>query len=87
MHAVDLGLLVVNPPQLVDDLYRAVAVSLSPTRLSIRDLPVHLDWSPTDRTVGLADRRQRVRAYEIVLPKRIKAARQPLVDAVRASRD
>lgn len=74
-------------------------------------MPLHLDWSRTDRTVDLADRRQRARAYEIVLregrpadiegmvdgallvdlwnelvvPKRIRTAWQPLIDAVRVS--
>jgi transcriptional regulator with XRE-family HTH domain len=31
------------------------------------ELPIHLDWSSTDRTVDLADRRQRARCYEVVL--------------------
>lgn len=30
-------------------------------------LPLHLDWSSADRTVDLADRRQRARCYETVL--------------------
>lgn len=37
---VHVGLLVANLPQLVDDLERGVIVSLSPTRLAIRDLPI-----------------------------------------------
>jgi transcriptional regulator with XRE-family HTH domain len=35
--------------------------------LARAELPVHLEWSSTDRTVDLADRRQRARCYEIVL--------------------
>jgi transcriptional regulator with XRE-family HTH domain len=31
------------------------------------ELPQHLDWSSPDRTIDLADRRQRARCYEIVL--------------------
>jgi hypothetical protein len=31
------------------------------------ELPAHLEWSSTGRTVDLADRRQRARCYEIVL--------------------
>ena len=31
------------------------------------ELTLHLDWSSADRTVDLADRRQRARCYEIVL--------------------
>jgi transcriptional regulator with XRE-family HTH domain len=31
------------------------------------ELPLHLDWSSRDRTVDLADRRQRLRAYEAIL--------------------
>jgi transcriptional regulator with XRE-family HTH domain len=30
-------------------------------------MPLHLDWSRPGRTVDLADRRQRARAYEVVL--------------------
>lgn len=32
-----------------------------------REMPLHLDWSRPARTVDLADRRQRARAYEVVL--------------------
>jgi hypothetical protein len=32
-------------------------------------LPRHLDWSSTDRTVDLADRRSRARCYERVIRK------------------
>lgn len=35
--------------------------------LARTELPVHLDWSSTDRTVDLADRDQRARCYETVL--------------------
>lgn len=35
-----LALLVANLPQIVDDLERGAIVSLSPTRLAIRDLPI-----------------------------------------------
>lgn len=31
------------------------------------DAPLHLEWSKTDRTVNLADRKSRIRWYEIVL--------------------
>jgi transcriptional regulator with XRE-family HTH domain len=74
-------------------------------------LPLHLDWSRPDRTVDLADRRQRARVYELVLregrpedieaivdgallvdlwselvlPRRLRVAWQPLVDDVLAT--
>jgi len=57
------------------DLGRAGVVAV-PDRLpdlspvaSLRrlDLPVHLEWSSPRRTVDLSDRRQRARAYEVVL--------------------
>jgi len=35
-----VGLLVANLPQIEKDLPRGVIVSLSPTRLAIRDLPI-----------------------------------------------
>lgn len=40
-----------------------------PAREAVRglELPLHLDWSKPGRTVDLADRRQRARAYEVVL--------------------
>jgi hypothetical protein len=40
-----------------------------PTREAVRSLemPLHLDWSIPGRVVDLADRRQRARAYEVVL--------------------
>lgn len=40
-----------------------------PARAAIRrlEMPLHLDWSRPGRTVDLADRRQRARAYEVVL--------------------
>ncbi len=86
-----------------------------PVREAVRTftMPVHLDWSRSDRTVDLANRGQRARAYEIVLregtpadiegmvdgallvdlwselvlPKRIKTAWQPLIDAVSATHE
>ena len=45
-HAAELGpdeqvkLLLANLPTIADDLERGVVVSLSPTRLAIRDLPI-----------------------------------------------
>jgi hypothetical protein len=80
--------------------------------LGLVELPIHLDWSRRDRTVDLADRRQRQRAYEailregrpddieayvdgallvdswneLVLPRAIRSAWQPLIDEV-TSRD
>jgi hypothetical protein len=80
--------------------------------LGLVELPIHLDWSRGDRTVDLADRRQRHRAYEtilrdgrpddieayvdgallvdcwneLVLPRAIRSAWQPLIDEV-TSRD
>ncbi len=74
-------------------------------------LPLHLEWSRQDRTVDLASRRARARAYEVVLregrpadieaiidgamlvdlwdelvlPRRLRAAWQPLIDAARGS--
>jgi transcriptional regulator with XRE-family HTH domain len=40
-----------------------------PAREAVRrlDMPIHLDWSRPGRRVDLADRRQRARAYEVVL--------------------
>jgi len=75
-------------------------------------LPLHLEWSTPGRTVDLADRRQRARAYEVVLregrptdiesvvdgalivdlwdemvlPRHLRSAWQPLIDASRVSR-
>ncbi len=72
------------------------------------ELPLHLEWSRPQRTVDLADRRQRARVYEValregrpsdiesivdgallvdeweelVLPRRLRAAWQPVIDAV-----
>lgn len=82
-----------------------------PVRKALRtvELPLHLDWSRVGRTVDLADRVQRARAYEVVLregrpvdiemiidgallvdlwdelvlPKRLRAAWQPVVEAAR----
>lgn len=75
------------------------------------ELPNHLEWSRRTRTVDLADRRERARAYEVVLregrpadvvaiidgvllaelwddlvvPRPIRAAWQPLIDGARGS--
>jgi transcriptional regulator with XRE-family HTH domain len=40
-----------------------------PAREALRrfEMPLHLDWSRPGRVVDLADRRQRARAYEVVL--------------------
>jgi hypothetical protein len=40
-----------------------------PTRDAVRvfDMPLHLEWTRPSRSVDLADRRQRARAYETVL--------------------
>jgi hypothetical protein len=82
-----------------------------PVREAVRtfEMPLHLDWSRPGRAVDLADRRQRARAYEVVmregrpvdiesivdgalmvdlwdemvLPKRLRAAWQPLLDDAR----
>jgi transcriptional regulator with XRE-family HTH domain len=82
-----------------------------PTRDALRrlELPLHLEWSRSNRTVDLADRRQRAQAYEValrkgrpsdiesivdgallvdlwddlVLPRRLRDAWQPLIDDVR----
>ncbi len=35
--------------------------------LAVVGLPLHVDWSSRDRTVDLADRPQRLRAYEAIL--------------------
>lgn len=80
-----------------------------PAREAVRELevPLHLDWSRPGRTVDLAVRSQRARAYEVVLregrpadiesivdgallvdlwaelvlPRRVRAAWQPVIDA------
>lgn len=82
-----------------------------PARLALRRLvlPLHLEWSQPGQVVHLADRRQRARAYEVVLregrsadiesivdgalladmwdelvlPRALRAAWQPLIDEVR----
>ncbi len=77
------------------------------------DLPLHLDWSGTNKTVDLADRQQRARTYEmvlregrpsdiesivdgallvdlwdeLVLPRRLRATWQPLIDDARNGHD
>lgn len=84
-----------------------------PPREALRSLvlPLHLEWSRSDRSVNLADRRQRARAYEavlregrtsdiesivdgallvdlwdeLVLPRQLRAAWQPVIDATRGS--
>jgi len=74
------------------------------------ELPLHLEWSRSNRVVELWDRRQRLRVYEtvlregrpvdverfvdgallvdawdeLVLPKALRTAWQPLIDAARA---
>ena len=81
-----------------------------PAREAVRrlEMPLHLDWSRPGRTVDLADRRQRARAYEVVLregrtvdiesivdgallvdlwddlvlPRRLRVAWQPAIDAL-----
>jgi len=76
--------------------------------LRLLELPLHIDWSSRDRSVDLADRRQRLRTYEVVLregrpedieaivdgallvdgwdemvlPRPIRRAWQPLIDEV-----
>lgn len=76
------------------------------------ELPLGVAWSHGDRVVNLADRRQRARAYEVllreggaddiaacvdgallvdlwdelVLPRQLRAAWQPLIDEVHQSR-
>lgn len=79
-----------------------------PVRAAVRrlEMPLHLDWSRPGRRVDLSDRRQRARAYEVVLregrpediesivdgallvdlwdelvlPRRLRTAWQPLID-------
>jgi hypothetical protein len=79
-----------------------------PARDAVRrlEMPLHLDWSRPGRAVDLADRRQRARAYEVVLregrpvdieaivdgallvdlwdvlvlPRKLRAAWQPVID-------
>lgn len=81
-----------------------------PAREAVRrlEMPLHLDWSRPRRSVDLADRRQRARAYEavlregrpvdiesivdgallvdlwteLVLPRQLRKAWQPLIDEV-----
>ena len=75
------------------------------------ELPLHIEWSRPERTVDLADRRERARVYEmvlregrpsdiesivdgallvdqwdeLVLPRRLRAAWQPVIDTVRGT--
>lgn len=84
-----------------------------PVRAAVRtfEVPLRLDWSRRGRTVDLADRGQRARAYEVVLregrpvdiesvvdgallidlwnelvlPKRLRAAWQPIIGAAGAT--
>lgn len=53
-----------------------------PTREAVRTLvlPLHLDWSRPGRTVRLGDRRERARAYEIVLREGLPADIESTVD-------
>lgn len=53
-----------------------------PTRDALRtlDLPLHLDWSRPARRVRLADRRERARAYEVVLREGTPADIESIVD-------
>lgn len=44
------------------------------------ELPLHLDWSSSDRHVDLADRRQRARCYETVLREGTPADIEAYVD-------
>jgi hypothetical protein len=43
-------------------------------------MPLHLDWSRPGRSVDLADRRQRARAYEVVLREGRPADIESIVD-------
>jgi hypothetical protein len=78
----------------------------APDAVRTLELPLHLEWSRPGRTVDLADRRQRARAYErvlrvgrpidiesivdgallvdiwdeLVLPKRLREAWDPIVN-------
>ena len=86
-----------------------------PAREAVRafELPLHLEWSRPGPVVDLADRRQRARAYEVVLregrpvdiesvvdgallvdlwdelllPRRLRAAWQPLIDEALSPSD
>jgi transcriptional regulator with XRE-family HTH domain len=53
-----------------------------PTREALRTvtMPIHLDWSRPGRIVRLADRRERARAYEVVLREGTPADIESLVD-------
>lgn len=52
----------------------------APQALGTIDLPVHLDWSSPSREVRLANRRQRLQAYEVVLREGRPADIQSIVD-------
>jgi hypothetical protein len=53
-----------------------------PAREAVRrlEMPLHLDWSRPGRSVDLADRRQRARAYEVVLREGRPADIESIVD-------
>lgn len=53
-----------------------------PAREAVRvlDMPLHLEWSHPGRSVDLADRRQRARAYEVVLREGSPADIESIVD-------
>lgn len=73
-HEVDIGRGRTAPvPDQLPDL---------PAREALRvlDMPLHLEWSRTRRSVDLADRRQRARAYEVVLREGSPADIESIVD-------
>lgn len=53
-----------------------------PAREAVRrlEMPLHLDWSRPGRSVDLSDRRQRARAYEVVLREGRPADIESIVD-------
>lgn len=53
-----------------------------PAREALRTLamPLHLDWSRPRRSVRLGDRRERARAYEVVLREGVPADIESIVD-------
>ena len=48
--------------------------------LRVLDMPLHLEWSRPGRSVDLANRRQRARAYEVVLREGSPADIESIVD-------